>query len=511
MPRYWKTGILYKTPMDFLNPKKKRAHLRRLYIGYGLMAVVLTIVTYFLAFATFGYDINRKTGDIFQNGLIVVDAHPEAASILIDHIARGTTADRLVLPAGNYNVELQRPGYRNWKHQINLEGSTIEQLAYPFLFPVKLASKTIQQYTAVPTMASQSPDKHWLVVQSPGTVGVFNVIDLNNNKNPAITFNVPAGIFTEAEGLHTYEPVEWSSDNTHLLMKHTFSGGQEFIIIDRGNPAGSLNINKIFPDLQYSAVNLRDKKPDQLYLFNSTNGIINMADTQARTVTPLLSHVLSYKSYQADTLAYVASPVASTESVELHLWQSGQDHLIRTLPASATYLLDMAQFNGQFYMASGASKDGRVYVYKDPFSDLGHHPSRTPQPFRVLIVPSAEYVSFSGVARFISVQEGNNYAVYDIETDRQFHYDIKLQLAPHQKAVWMDGHRLSLVSQGSISVFDFDGLNIQTLSPSLINFSPFFDRDYTAMFTLAPAPNSPDKTALIRTELKVLSAGQTNQ
>ncbi|HUP26196.1 MAG TPA: PEGA domain-containing protein [Candidatus Limnocylindrales bacterium] len=493
--------------MDFLDPKKKRANLKRLYIGYVLMAIVLAFGTFILVLAAYGYDIDRRTGGVIQNGLIIVDAHPISADILINQTRRGTTADRLVLPAGSYNVQLQRDGYRDWAHQVNLEGSSIEQLAYPFLFPKTLVTKTIQQYASVPPMASQSPDRHWLVVQSPTGLGVFNVIDLNNNKNPVVTINIPTSIITETEGQHAYETIEWSTDNAHLLLKHTYTGGQEFIVLDRSNAANSLNLSKLFPD-QYNAISLRDKKPDQFYLFDAASGTLASADAQNKVVNPLLTRVISYKSYQADTIAYVSSTPTDTENTEFHLWQNGQDHLVRTLPAGPAYLMDMAQFNGHFYVASGSSKDGRVYIYKDPFGDLGRRPARTPQPVRVLVVPSAEYVSFSGIARFIAVQEGSHFAVYDIETDRQIRYNTKLPLAAHQKASWMDGHRLILVSQGSVTIFDFDGLNSQTLSASLTAFNPFFDRDYSAMFTLAPAANSPDKTALNRTELRVLPAGQ---
>lgn len=491
--------------MDFLDLKKKRAHIIRLYIGYALIAVAIAIATFILVFAAYGYDIDRKTGDIIQNGLIMVDAHPEPAEILINNEKRGVTSDRLVLPAGSYTVQLQRDGYRNWKHQINLEGSSIEQLAYPFLFPEKLVTSEIQQYSSAPAMVSASPDRRWLVVKTAGTAfSAFNITDLNNSKHPVASVNIPPGIINESPGQHTYEAVEWSTDNIHLLIKHTFDGGSEYIILDRSNPAASLNVTQLFPGQPLTTISLRDKRADQLYLFNAPAGTLSLANTQTRAVTQILTQVISYKSYQTDTFTYITNPGNNTESVELHIRHNGADHLIRTLPISQAYLLDIAQFNGNLYLASGSQIDGRVYVYKNPMDDFNRKPARTPRPFRVLIVPSAEFVSFSGIARFIAVQSGSNFAVYDIEKDRQIRYDIKLPLNPHQKAIWMDGHRFSLISNGIVNIYDFDGQNIQTLSPGLAAYGPFFDRDYTGMFTVAPSPNTPDGAVLLRTELKVL-------
>src|SRR3990167_5733833 len=194
--------------MDFLDPKKKRAHNIRLYVGYALTAVALGMSTLVLVFAAYGYSIDRNTGDVIQNGLLIIDAHPESATIFVDGKSQGTTDSRLILPAGKYKLELQRQGYRSWTHSVNLEGSSIEQLVYPILFPSNLVSKTIQQYSAVPAMASESPDRHWLVVQQPNSTSSFDVVDLSTTKNAVTPINLPADTFNPAAGVHTYEAVE---------------------------------------------------------------------------------------------------------------------------------------------------------------------------------------------------------------------------------------------------------------------------------------------------------------
>ncbi|MES2971591.1 MAG: PEGA domain-containing protein [Patescibacteria group bacterium] len=489
--------------MDFMDPKKKRAHRKRLFVGYGLMATLIAIGTLVLVFATYGYDIDRKTGSIIQNGLVLIDASPEPAEIVLDGKPRGTTSDRLVLPAGQYSLELKRDGYRSWKHTINLEGSSIEQFIYPFLFPSKLVTKAIQTFDNTPSMASASPDRHWLVVHSSGLANSFSLIDLSNNKNLSTPISLPTGIATETEGADTYEAIEWASDNTNLLLKHTFPQGSEFIVLNRDQPAASINLNKLFASQPFTTVNLRDKKFDQYYLHNTLDGNLFTADV--RNTTPLLNvrQVISYKPYQDDVIVYVTNPSNSKSSVDVHVRQNTRDSLLRTLPLASLYLLDIAQFDGRLYLAAGSPADGKTYVYKDPFSDLNRSPARTPQPFRVLIVPGAQHVSFSNNARFIAVQNGSMFAVYDAETSRQSRFDTKLPLSPGQKANWMDGHRLTLSSGGNINAFDFDGTNTQTLNAGHATSTAFFDKDYNAMFVLAPDPANPSKTAVTRTELKV--------
>src|SRR6476619_6690047 len=118
--------------MDFLDPKKKRANRIRLYIGYALMAIALGIGTLILVFEANGYDLDPKTGSVIQNGLVFVDAHPIAATVNVDGQEKGQTDARLILTAGDHNIELKRDGYRTWQKQIDLEGSVIRRFAYPF-------------------------------------------------------------------------------------------------------------------------------------------------------------------------------------------------------------------------------------------------------------------------------------------------------------------------------------------------------------------------------------------
>lgn len=488
--------------MDFLDPKKKRAHNIRLYIGYGLMAVALGITTLVLVFAAYGYDIDRKTGGVFQNGLIVVDSHPESAEIFVNGANKGRTSNRLILPENDYEIELRRSGYKTWKKSIKLEGSTIEQLVYPFMYPEKLESKTLQAYVSAPTMASQSPDRKWLVIATAEVIGSFQLVDLGDKNHPATTITLPSDALTPYNGAHSISAVEWSTDNNHLLIMHKFGASEEFVLIDRGKPELSINLNKVFAGHKFTAVSLRDKKPDQFYLHDEVSGVLLSADIKSAVVTKILDSVKAYKSYESDTILYVTNPANSTNSI-LRLKQKTQTTELRTLPVSNNYMLDLAQFNDQLFVVAGSAADSRVYIYRNPSTGGNLSIGRTPAPFRVFKVDDAQFVSFSAIARFVAVQGGSKFVVYDIETNRNYKYDTKMPLSAGQKAVWMDGHRLILDSESTINVFDFDGTNMIKLSASLDKFTPFFDRDYSAIFSLAPDTLDKSKASLIRTELKV--------
>ncbi len=489
--------------MDFLDPKKKRAHRIQLFIGYGLMAIALGFSTWLVVNTTSGFWVDRDTGTIIQNGLVFVDAHPEPATITLNGQNKGTTNARFTIPAGTYTLGLSRPGYRSWKHALTLAGGHVERYAYPFLFPEKLVTKDADLFTATPGFATASPDRRWYVSEQANSLTNFEQVDLISSANTVSALVIPEGVFTAAAGDHHMQLVEWSTDNRHLLVKHSYGENlNEFVMLDREQPASSVNITKLFPTQNFSQLALRDKRFDQIYALMA-DGTLQSFDTKSKQLTTIASHVLAFKAYGADRLLYITSEDATPGLVTAKLRDNNITYTLRTLTANTTYLLDLASYNGSQYIVVGAAAEGKVYDYKNPINDLKQTPRKVPTPVAILKVSQPTMVSFSATAQFVVVQASSNFAVYDAEMDRYYRYDIKKPIDNAQSATWMDGHRIVALSQGKVVAFDYDGANIQTLSAANVGYIPMFDRDYTAMYTIAPSVDVKDHVALTRTELKV--------
>ncbi len=489
--------------MDFLDPKKKRAHNIRLLIGYLLMAIALAIGTWILAIQTNGYNYDPKTGKVVQSGLVFVDAHPESATVYIDGQQKNQTDTRLVIPAGEHTLELKRDGYRSWQRQFEVGGSSIVRFAYPFLFPVNLVTRDLQLYSTSPGLATETPDRHWLLIQQPGSLTNFDAVDLINKTNPVTPLTLPNNLFSAIGGNHALELVEWSTDNRHVLVKHVFDGGQEFAVIDRETPAASININRLF-EIPITSMTLRDKKFDQYYILDANGGVLRRADARNQQLTPILTRVLAFRPHGADVILYVTDENSAAGKAAVRIWDNEKIYNLRQLPVSKRYLIDVARFDGRWYMAAGDDTEQKIYIYRDPFTELKRTPARPALPLSVLKVASAEYISFSANARFIAVQGGSEFAVYDAENNDQFRYNTRLTLGPSHKAEWMDGHRLVLTSENKVVVFDFDGTNKQILSAAEPSYSVFFDRDYSALFAISKSQVVNSRPALTRTELRVL-------
>lgn len=490
--------------MDFLDPAKKRAHTIRLFIGYGLMAILIGMAAVILLYRTYGYDFDRSTGTVIQKGLLFLSAGPESADIYINGEKHRSRTDlRTELPSGDYTVELRRDGYRSWKRSFNLQGGNILRLVYPRLFPEQLVTRDEFLYADEPALSMQSPDRRWLMIQNPDKINEFTIYDLNNPADAPVQAVFPTALFSSADGgSPRLTLAEWSTDNRHVLVRHDYGDGHEFIMLDREEPAESYNVNRTFK-INPTNVVLRDKSYDRLYLYEADGGVLQTAELRDTRVRPLLTKVLAFKPHGDDVLVYALDGGSKSKTTALMIREGDNSYQLTSVPRHSSYLLDVARYNDSWYYAVGSAPDKRVRVYKNPVEFLRRDTQQVPVPVAVLRVDAPQYLGFSQNARMIGLQGRQNFAVYDAETERQYAYKLPNPLAKGVRAEWMDGHRYAVVSEGKTLVFDYDGINIQALTNVSPRHRPYFDRDYEALYTIGPSPMVEGRTALIRTELVV--------
>ena len=472
--------------MDFLDPKKRQAHNVRLIIGYVLISLAIGLATIILVYAAYGYGISTKTGDVIQNGLLFADSKPHGAKISLNGKDIGsTTAARLVLPAGNYTLSLSRDGYRKWEQSFTLNEHSVGRYVYPFLFPITPQVTALKNYSSMPPLTTQSPSRHWLLVQIPSSDPAaisFDQYDTTALTKAPVVLDMPAGLLSAPSLPSQLTVIEWSSDNNHVLFRHTYSGGSEFILFNRDSPASSLNLNTLFkttPDL----VSLVNQKTSQLYFYSVAAQAIQLADIAKATVgAPLLEHVLAFKAFGPNLIAYITDAGTKSGQVQARFWDSSKTYPLDSFASGSQYLLDVSQFQGHTYFTAGSSGDARINIYQDPLSDIVTPSIGRALPLLSLNLLGADKVAFSDNGRFVEAEKGQNFAVYDLDGQSEYRYNISLPLA--SDLVWMDGYRLIGETSGNFFVSDYDGQNQQTLTPTALTGGGLFSQDFNHLFSL---------------------------
>jgi len=489
--------------MDFLDPKRKRAHRRRLFIGYVLMAVAISMGTLILLFSAYGYDVDRKTGEVIRNGSMSVASKPSVAKIDIDGKRQSSdTSTRLDLPGGQqYNLALSKEGYRKWSRLVSLESGTIENITYPILIPENIKQTELQLYASAPSLASQSKDMKKLLVQQPGQQYIFDLYDLQNPANSAKTLTIPSDAVSSPAASGSMSVVEWSSDSKHVLLARSYDNKLDFIILDTEDAAKSVNVNKTF-SVNPTKVQLIEGKVDSVYVYDAAGGVIRKGTFQGGVLSePILSNVLAFDSLGKDIILYATTDEAPANNVSFRVRSSENvTNLIKNVTISSSYTTLIEEFDGTPYFVIGGSSVDAVFVYRDPVEGLKKQKNTPLLVTAVLRGKNPINVSFAPkVHRFIGAQFEQGMVVYDIEHDRQFTF----KLSSTNLLSWMSEYQFAYNQNNTLNMIDFDGSNTQKIADVNAGMIGYFAPNYEKVFSLSPSPTVSGRTTFLQSDLIV--------
>ncbi|HEV2402691.1 MAG TPA: PEGA domain-containing protein [Candidatus Saccharimonadales bacterium] len=502
--------------MDFLDPRKQKAHARRLIVGYFLIGIAILLTTTILLYRAYGYELG-KNGQIIQQGLVFVSSQPNPATIYIDGKANGNTNKRIFLQAGQYTFRLARAGYRPWVRAVSVEGGSVEHFDYPFLFPTSLTSSSIRDYATQPSLVLQSPSRQYLLVASPNNFGQFDEFDLGQSTPAKVTasqttLTIPSNVLSSSTGPQSWQLDEWSTDNAHVILQHFFEeSGQsvsEYILLNRQDPTQSVNLTNTFGTNPTKLEFIDSSDYTNYYIYDQSSNTLDTATLNTPVPKTYLSDIMGFKPYSSGTLLYATTQNAPSGKVNVELQQGSTTYPIRQLaiPSGGQYLLDFTQYSGHWYIVAGTTVGSNVYVYRDPQVELQAEPAQTLAPISILKVADPSQVAFSASAQFIMGENGSMFSVYDAQNDKNYTYQKNTTPldAPQQFATWMDGDRITYTSGGKLVVFDYDSANQQTLMPTIPGELPFFSSNYHYVYDFNSVPangSSPAQIALNATAL----------
>lgn len=488
--------------MDFLDPRRKKAHKQRLFIGYFLMSIAIGLGTVLIVSLANGFWIDPKDGSLIQNGTVYVDSQPQNARVIVNGVEqRNRTDTRLSLPAGDYTIEIEAEGYRHWERTFSLDARDIKRIRYPYLIPNTFVTTDVSTYESFPGLATQSPDRRWLLAQKPGSTYQFDLFDLNDPQKAKQSIELPKAVLEEPDAKATLKFVEWSTDNRHVLFERTYGDKTEFVLFDIEKPVESTSINKSF-GINPKVVSLKNKRPDQFYYLEVVPGVLRVADLSNKTISaPLLDAVIDYKTYGDDIVLYATGKDAEAGKADFRILENDKNYKLKTVALADKYVMDVSKYENQWYYVVGSSNEELAFVYEDPLPALKQNDSSR-LVVHLLRIKNPRFASFSAGTQFIGVQSGNEILTIDLEDNHQYRLKLSVDIAPDYQVKWMDGHRFIYTAADQSYIIDFDGSNEETLVTSKVFPGPFFDRDYDNVFTFEDSKSQAGKKALTMTVIE---------
>jgi hypothetical protein len=491
--------------MDYLDPVKKKAHRRRLYIGYGLMAIVVAFSTVILVYLGSGFVVDRQTGTLIQNGQILVASRPEGADIYLnDKLQKPKTTGKLTVPGGAYNIRIQKDGYRPWSLNVSLDGGYIERLDYVLLLPQILSPTIAQTFPETPKQMMQSPDKRYiamLFVEKPNSVFLY---DLVRPELAPAELTLPQTTFRDPAVPAALRIEEWSTDNKHVLLTQQNQAAvvTDYVLVSRDTNEAPVNISQRL-GLSTQTIRLIDGRRDAYFVYDAQQKVLQTASLNDPLLKLRLGDVYAYQAVNEDTILYVTSATA-TDRVSVRLtdgWE--KTYLIRELPKDGGYIFDVAKLGSTTVLGVGARSDNKVAVYRNPVGYLKANADRTlPLAATMLHIESPNSLSFSSDNSVIMVHSNTKIATHYFEEDKTTRFDAPIALTPSSNVQWLDGKHIVLTVGLQTKLLDFDGTNVQDLGTTNEQYGVYTDSNDRNMYSFGPSqkPFNIYKTSLLVTE-----------
>ncbi len=434
--------------IDF-EDKRVKSFLRTLqYLFLTLLVVAGTVL---LVFAGQGYDIDRNTGEVIKNGLMLVNSSPEGAQVKIDGKPESDlTPGRFSLPEGEYDVELNLDGYLPWQKRVKVVGSSVEWIYYPLLFPAKLASVNVIAVKNVEFASSMFGDR--FLVRYAGDDRRLKLFEVSGEKViDEQDILLPEQLYEGKAG--SFKFVEVASDNRHVLLEHTSPSAKKSILwVDLEQPDKSRNLTREF-DISLSEV--RFIKGDSQQIYALTGNDLRQINLSDKTISaPIAANIESYALYEDKYIVYVASG----NKPELVLLADGYRRVFsRNLPAGVGRVqFEYANFDGDFHLVMLDTVDGEATIFFNPQDDK--EISQGPETVTMKLA-GADSLSISPNGQFAAIQSQKSFVVYDFDTERIYRFKAD-GLDTAYAAKWLDGFRFyAYTTSGVVTVFEFDGAN----------------------------------------------------
>ena len=431
--------------------KRARRQSLKVIASEIIMVTTVIITVIILAFLVSGYWLGSGF-KVERQGMLQIYSTPTGANVAVDGDAPWyqRTNTSKVLSSGEHEIVLEKDGYDSWRKTVSISEGLLYRLHYPRLFLKEREKSTVYDPEATksetPSFATVSPDYNYMLLANNTTT--WTLIALNRDELEATPIDVSA-IFSSvskatgaATGLFTGKilSADWSNDNEHILFQ---IGGDttEWVVLNVKNPKNSANITREFATA-FDEVRIFDNSASTLFALRGHN--LHKIDVANRQISAILAeNVGSYDFYESDLVYFSENKIFSGR-----------------LNDEKTAVLTGVEDGSRILISKFYDEKYNFVISKNKVELFKHENLESVLEGEISFEPETVKVGHGG--SFIFMQNGVSIAVLDMET-----MELKEWQLDSASYGWLDSSMLYAVKDGTLIVYDFDGLNRRELSQNV--------------------------------------------
>ncbi len=435
------------------NPKQRQRELLKRTLIYAIMTISVISLVVLSLFLVLGYNVDGD-GPPEQGGLVQFRSFPTDAEISIDGSKQSIkTNSKKNLSAGYHNVSMSLKDYRGWSKSFDLGSGELLWLN-ALLVPSRITTSEVTAFEQIASM-KVSPDKKWIAIIEKPQDTILKIVDIRDEKKPKITqLAIPENVVKANPG-DISKIVEWDFGSRYILLTRTNGTKTDWIRLDRSDPSGARNVTAL-KNLNISDAHFVGTSGNVLQVLAA--GVVQRVDI-SRTdekISSIAQNVREFELYNDDRVGFVGTKDTALV-VGYYNDFTKKSRTIRTYPQDQPNVHNAitSYFNDDYQAISHGTT---IDIIKNPLEE-----NRLFASFE--LQPGVQWLYFSNSGRFVVAQNGSSLSVYDLERKQNFVYTIPnnppYTLGHHLK--WLDDFHLVSDLGGVLTVFEYDGTNIETI------------------------------------------------
>ncbi|MBA3678681.1 PEGA domain-containing protein [Candidatus Saccharibacteria bacterium] len=417
-------------------------------VSIATISFVVVGTILLVAFAQ-GYSYDARSKQIRTSGLVLINSSPDNASIFLNNkdSDKHTPYRYTNAQAGNLDIALTKPGYRNWVSRQNVTAGEVTFADYALLLPTTLYQQDTVQSQPYDQLL-QTPDHNHTVAFNKTQLALYTISENGESKR----FYQPTLEIDPQKQAIGISELQLAEDGQRVVFQQKLLNGQVLTIvvhIDSGKIDNlSAEFGSVFSDIRFS-------KNDSAELFWLELGVIKKIKINDRSISAGIVTLVSSYNVEPDRLLVVHSivpPETSQQLISYDLNGGSKKPVTSLIPDEKGFRISFISSRYSEYMTVIHNTTGQLDLIKAPYnhpliSDLGK---------------DCLLVNASRNGRFLVIDKSNKMQTIDLEYS--VHYNFDTSLDGLQDWSWLDDHHLILRRNSQLYIADFDGQNVQPLT-----------------------------------------------
>lgn len=449
--------------MDFEErEKQRRRQLIKVIIAELGMVFSIVIIVIVATLAAMGFFVSSK-GTIEQSGLVQIHSLPTGATVEIDGsvIFSRTNLSRTLSP-GEHSLKLTRDGYDTWMKSLQMYPGVLMRLYYPRLFLKNRTAEVALNLGAKLEFYSPSIDRDYILYAEQDSPK-WNLVNVHNNPEVSaldLTEILPG--VEEKKFLGKIEQLKWNENGDRVLVKVSYEGKSEWILVNLRNLPASLNLTRTF-GLEFTKVEMIDDSASQLFALE--NGQLRRISTANQAMSRvLLSNVEDFANAKANVIYVQKTKTDKNEEKIIGVYRDDEKSgtKIASTDIDKSVKIALTRYYDEDYLAYAIENKLSIYYGSLPFyrekaeeTDFSGLKNLLVET-ELKVVP--ERITLSPEGEYFVLQKEKQVAVVDLEMSELTEYEM-----PTAEFAWLDDSMMATVSGQTLQAWDFDNQNRREL------------------------------------------------